>query len=73
MEAIEELKIGTLLIDMGRIGIITKVIKSGSLQTNSSLINWRVNYEIIYSDGTVTVIGNDSLYRMMQAEIITLL
>jgi hypothetical protein len=52
VEAFEELKIGTLLIDMGRIGIITKVIKSGSLQTNSSLINWRVNYEIIYSRGS---------------------
>lgn len=73
MEEARELKIGTLINDMGRIGIITKVIKSGALETNSSLINWRLNYEIIYSDGSITIIGGESLYRMIKAEIIKVL
>ena len=73
MEATGELKVGTLINDMGKIGIITKVIKCGALQTRSSLINWRVNYEIIYSDGSVTIIGAESLFRMINAEIIKIL
>ena len=47
MEEGKELKIGTLLLDMGRSAIITKVIKSGALETLSSLINWRLNYELV--------------------------
>ena len=73
MEAGEELTIGTLINDMGRIGIITKVIKSGSLETKSVLINWRVNYEIIYADGTVTVVGHEAFFRMKEAGMIELL
>ena len=73
MEGTEELKVGTLLNDMGRIAVITRVIKSGALETNSSLINWRINYEIVYSDGTITIIGDQSLSRMLEAKIIKLL
>ncbi len=73
MEAREELTVGTLIVDMGRIGIITKVIKSGSLETQSVLINWRVNYEIIYSDGSVTVVGHDAFFRMKKAGMIEVL
>ncbi len=70
MEEGKELKVGTLLLDMGRIAIVTKIIKSGSLQTKTSLINWRVNYELIYSDGSVTIIGADSLRRMIKSGMI---
>ena len=73
MEAERELKVGTLIVDMGRIAIITKVIKSGSLETTSSLINWRLNYEVVYSDGTIAVIGHGSLWRLKNAGIIEIL
>ena len=73
MEAEPELKVGTLIIDMGRIAIVTKVIKSGSLETVSSLINWRLNYEVVYSDGTIAIIGHDSLYRLKTAGIVKIL
>jgi len=70
VEEYEELKVGTLLNDMGKIAVITRVIKSGALETKSSLINWRVNYEIVYSDGTIAIIGSESLKRMIKADII---
>lgn len=73
MEEGKELKIGTLLLDMGRIAIVTKVIKSGALETMSSLINWRLNYELVYSDGSVAVIGGESLYRMIAAGMIEIM
>ena len=73
MEAEEELTVGTLILDMGRIGIITKVIKSGSLETKSVLINWRVNYEIIYADGSITVVGQEAFSRMKKAGMIEVL
>lgn len=73
MEEIGELKVGTLLDDMGKIAVVTRVIKSGALETESSLINWRVNYEIVYADGTVAIIGSSSLSRMLKAGIIKLL
>jgi hypothetical protein len=73
VEEIGELKVGTLLDDMGKIAVVTRVIKSGALETESSLINWRVNYEIVYADGTVAIIGSSSLSRMLKAGIIKLL
>ena len=38
MEEVEYLPIGTLIKDMGRIGVITRVIQSGALDTESSTI-----------------------------------
>lgn len=70
MEENEELKIGTLLNDMGRIAVITRIIKSGALETKSSLIKWRINYEIVYSDGTIAIIGDESLERMIKSNVI---
>ena len=69
----QELIVGTLIKDMGRIGIITKIIKSGSLDTVPALIKWRVNYEIVYSDGTVTIIAKESFQRLKQQGVIEIL
>ena len=46
----EKLKEGTLIEDMGKLGIISKVITSGTLKTDNDLIKWRNNYEIYYAD-----------------------
>ncbi len=61
----EKLKVGMLIDDMGKLGVITKVITSGTLQTNNELIKWRNNYEIFYSDGTIAILGEGTLHRLI--------
>ena len=60
-----ELRVGTLILDNGKIGIVVKVIKSGSLNTRASLINWRNNYEIYYFDGVHAVMGTETVNRLI--------
>ena len=69
----EEIKVGTLVKDMGKLGVITKVIQSGSLNVENPIIKWRLNYEIYYSDGTLSIIGGDILQRLIQKGDIELL
>ena len=73
MEEVEYLPIGTLIKDMGRIGVITRVIQSGALETESSIINWRINYEIIYADGSITIIGFHALNRLVVSGMVQIL
>ena len=69
----EEIKVGTLIKDMGKLGIITKIIQSGSLNIENPIIKWRLNYEIYYSDGTFSIIGGDTLLRLVAKGEIELL
>jgi len=62
----EEIKVGTLIRDMGKLGIITRVIQSGNLNTENPIIKWRLNYEIYYSDGTISIIGGETLKRLVK-------
>ena len=62
----EKIKVGTLIEDMGKMGIITKVITSGTLKTDNELIKWRNNYEIFYSDGTLAILGEATLHRLIE-------
>lgn len=62
----EKLRVGTLIVDNNKIGIITKVITSGTLKTDNDIINWRNNYEIFYEDGTFSVLGEATLHRLIQ-------
>ena len=62
----EKLKVGTLLEDMGKLGIVTKLITSGTLKTYNELIKWRNNYEIFYSDGTIAILGEATIHRLVQ-------
>ena len=73
MEGDKEYPVGTLFKDMRRYGVVTKVIKSGALETNTALINWRVNYELIYFDGEITIIGKEAFERLITAGIIKIL
>jgi len=57
-------KIGTLIRDGDKIGIIYREIKSGTW-TEEPLFNWRTNYEIFYEDGTVCVMGSDTIARLV--------
>tara|TARA_A100001201_G_scaffold87720_1_gene77240 strand:+ start:681 stop:893 length:213 start_codon:yes stop_codon:yes gene_type:complete len=63
---VEKLKEGTLIEDMGKLGIISKVITSGTLKTDNDLIKWRNNYEIYYADGSVAILGESTLHRLIE-------
>ena len=57
--------IGTLIRDGNKVGIIYKEIKSGTW-SKQPLFNWRTNYEIYYDDGSVCVMGLDTLERLIE-------
>ena len=61
----EKLKVGTLIEDMGKLGVISKVLTSGTLEVENDLIKWRNNYEIYYADGTVSILGESTLHRLI--------
>ena len=62
----ESLKVGTLIVDHNKIGVITKVITSGTLNTDCDIINWRNNYEVYYNDGSFSIIGEATLHRLIK-------
>tara|TARA_E500000318_G_scaffold67984_4_gene62782 strand:+ start:9407 stop:9619 length:213 start_codon:yes stop_codon:yes gene_type:complete len=70
---VEKIKVGTLLEDMGKLGVITRVITSGTLNVASDLIRWRNNYEVYYSDGTFSIIGEATFERLIESGDIKLL
>jgi len=57
--------VGTLVEDMGKIAIITRVLASGALKTNVSAIKWRNNYELSYNDGDVQIIAERTFIRLV--------
>ena len=59
------LKIGTLIRDHDRIGVITKVIEVGQLNSKVPIISWRANYEITYTDGTTLLVSCKALDAMI--------
>ena len=61
----DELAIGTLIMDNGKLAVVVRVIKSGSLKTNCPVINWRNNYELYYLDGMHSVIGQTTVQRLI--------
>tara|TARA_R100001079_G_C4429112_1_gene143333 strand:- start:929 stop:1162 length:234 start_codon:yes stop_codon:yes gene_type:complete len=58
-------KLGTLIQDGKRVGIIYREIKSGTW-TEQPLFNWKTNYEIFYDDGNVVVMGGDTFKRLVE-------
>jgi hypothetical protein len=64
--------LGTLIRDKGRIGIIYREIKSGTW-SDQPLFNWKTNYEIFYEDGTVCVMGFDTIERLIKSGTIELI
>jgi len=58
--------VGTLIEDMGKLGIITRVLSSGALKTEVSAIKWRNNYEISYNDGDVQIIAAKTFVRLIE-------
>ncbi|MHA2401937.1 MAG: hypothetical protein ACXADH_03015 [Candidatus Kariarchaeaceae archaeon] len=65
-------KVGTLIQDKNRVGIIYREIKQGTW-TDQPLFNWKTNYEIYYDDGSICIMGEDTLLRLIEVKQITIL
>jgi hypothetical protein len=65
-------RVGTLIRDRNKVGMIYREIKQGTW-TDQPLFNWKTNYEIYYDDGTVCVMGGDTLERLVSSGAIELL
>jgi len=65
-------ELGDLIRDRGRLGILYREIKQGTW-TDQPLFNWKTNYEIYYDDGSVCVMGSDTLMRLIETGKIELL
>ena len=68
----DALKIGTLINDNGRIGVISNVIEMGELDPKIPIISWRANYEITYTDGTKLILSCYALEQMLMNKKITI-
>ena len=66
----DALKVGTLIKDNDKIGIITKVIEVGQLNTEVPIISWRANYEITYTDGTTLLLSCKALDAMIDNGVV---
>ena len=64
------LKIGTLIRDHDKIGVITKVIEVGQLNAKVPIISWRANYEITYTDGTTLLVSCRALDSMIHNKVV---
>ena len=62
----QKLKIGTLINDNDKLGVVTKVIEMGTLDVAIDIINWRANYEIHYIDGIVSILGCKTVERLIE-------
>ncbi len=62
----EKLTIGTLILDNNKVGVVTKIITSGTLNTDCDLIKWRNNYEVYYGDGSFSIIGEATLHKLIK-------
>jgi hypothetical protein len=67
-----EIKVGTMLLDDDKLGIITNEIKSGTW-TEEPLFNWTTSYEIKYADGNICIMTEESLRRLITRGKIKLL
>ena len=66
-------KIGTLIRDTDKIGIIYRIIESGTLTAPNAIMNWRFNYEIYYLDGAITIMGHATIDRLIESGIMEII
>ena len=65
IDIFNNLEVGTLIEDLGKIGIVVRKLKSGTLEVELPLIKWRVNYELFYQDGVITVMAEATIRRLI--------
>lgn len=64
------LKVGTLIKDHDKIGVIVKVVEVGQLDAKVPIISWRANYEIMYTDGTTLLLSCRALEQMIDNGVV---
>jgi len=64
------LKVGTLIRDHNKIGIISKVVEVGQLDSKVPIISWRANYEITYTDGATLLLSCKALENMIKNGVV---
>ena len=62
----DNIKIGTLIVDMNKIGIVVNIYKAGTMDIDLPLIRWRKNFVIYYQDGTELTMGSSTVERLME-------
>ncbi len=62
----EQIKIGSLVLDVNKIGIVVQIYKAGTMDIDLPLIKWRENYLIYYNDGTTITMGSHTIERLLQ-------
>jgi hypothetical protein len=60
-----QIKVGLMILDDDKLGIITNEIKSGTW-SEEPLFNWTTSYEIKYADGDVCIMTEESLKRLIK-------
>jgi len=60
-----EIKVGFMIIDDGKLGIITNEIKSGTW-SEEPWFDWTTSYEIKYADGDICIMTETSLRRLIE-------
>ena len=69
-----QFEVGTLLNDSGKVCMVSAHLPSGCETFDGyAKINWRDNYELIYANSTVYVIGASALHRMVETGKINLI
>ena len=58
--------VGTVIEDMGKIAIISKILPYGTMNTEIDAIKWRTNYEITYVDGDVQIIAESTFVKLLR-------
>ena len=59
-------KVGTLLEDQGGICIVSALLPMGcETLSHCTKMNWRDNYELIYTNQTTYIIGAVALHRLV--------
>ena len=62
----ENIKVGTLVRDMNKIGIVIGIYSAGTLDIELPLIKWRKNYVIYYQDGSELTMGDSTIKRLLE-------
>ena len=61
----EHIKIGSLIVDVNKIGIVVNIFKAGTMDIDLPLIRWRKNFVIYYQDGTQITMGDGTIQRLI--------
>lgn len=69
---LSELRIGSLIKDSGKIGVVTNIVEQGKW-VDDGPFNLTKNYEITYSDGQITIMNEFSMSRLMGSGVIVVL